>query len=164
MVVRAQVTSVMSDEINNNRVILQRAPNFTSTFRNLQDLRGLNVTDTRLDNLVEKRHEKHSYGRPTSVILPEWVGPPLVPLTPEEANRIVSISDPSKSSAGSRLFTATQEQESESLATSFFQNVLMMLFLDDPPIAWAAGRDDVKPVLRWRNRCLPMHHNLLSLY
>src|SRR5436190_1959799 len=162
MVVRNQVTSIQSDEVNSNRIILQKAPNFTSTFRNLQDLRGLNVTDTRLGNFAEKRHEKHSYGRPASAVLTEWVGPPLAPLTAEEADRIVSISDPSKSSAGSRLFTATQEQESESLATSFFQNVLMMLFLDDPPVAWAIGRDDGKPVLRWRNRFTIALPNMLT--
>jgi hypothetical protein len=162
MAVRDQVTSVQSDEVNSNRIILQKAPNFTSTFRNLQDLRGLNVTDTRLDNFAEKRHEKRSYGRPTSAVLAEWVGPPLAPLTAEEANRIVSISDPAKSSAGSRLFTATQEQESESLATSFFQNVLMMLFLDDPPVAWATGRDEGKPVLRWRNRFAIPLPNILT--
>src|SRR5579859_2859860 len=133
-------------------MILQKAPHFTSTFRNLQDLRSLNVTDTRLDTLADKRHGKRQYGRPTSAVLPEWVGPPLAPLTADEAHRIVSISDPSKSSAGSRLFTATQEQESESLATSFIQNVLMLLFIDDPSVTWATGRDDGKPVLRWRNR------------
>jgi hypothetical protein len=158
MVVRDQVTSVKSDEISNNRILLQRAPNFLNTFQNLQDLRGLYITDSRRDTLAEKRQQKHAYGRPTSSILPEWVGPPLPPLTPEEKHRMVSISDPSKSSAGSKLFTATQEQESESLATSFFRNVLILLFLDDPPVTWAKGREDVKPVLRWRNRYFPTHY------
>ena len=153
-VVHDQITSVQPNEIKSNRVILQKAPNFTHTFWNLQHIRGLNVTDTRLDNFAEKRQEKRSCGRPTSSVLPMWVGPPLAPLTPEEAHRIVSISDPSKSSAGSRLFTATQEHESESLATSFCQNVLKMLFLDDPYVVWATGRDDGKPVLEWRNRYL----------
>jgi hypothetical protein len=153
-VVRDQITSVQPNEIKSNRVILQKAPHFTHTFWNLQHIRGLNVTDTRLDNFAEKRHEKRSCGRPTSAVLPVWVGPSLAPLTPEEAHRIASISDPSKSSAGSRLFTATQEHESESLATSFCQNVLKMLFLDDPSVMWATGRDDGKPVLEWRNRSL----------
>jgi hypothetical protein len=151
-IVRDQITSVQPNEIKSNRVILQKAPNFTHTFWNLQHIRGLNVTDTRLDNFAEKRHEKRSYGRPASAVLPVWVGPSLAPLTPEEAHRIVSISDPSKSSAGSRLFTATQEHESESLATSFCQNVLKMLFLDDPSVVWSTGRDDGKPMLEWRNR------------
>jgi hypothetical protein len=133
-------------------MIIQKAPNFTTTFGNLQDLHGLNVTDTRLGTLAEKRHEKRAYGRPTSAVLPEWVGPPMAPLTAEEAHRIASISDPSKSSAGSRLFTATQEHESESFANSFIKSVLMMLFFDDPCLAWATGRDNGKPVLRWRNR------------
>jgi hypothetical protein len=64
MIVRNQITSVMSDEIDNNRVILQKAPNFASTFRNLQDLKGLSMTDNRQDSLAEKRREKHTYGRP----------------------------------------------------------------------------------------------------
>jgi hypothetical protein len=163
IIVRDQITSVTSDEITNNRVIVQKAPHFISTFRNLQDLRRLNVTDTRQDNLAEKRYEKR-HGRPISTVPPEWVGPPLPPLTAEEAHRIASISDPSKSSAGSRLFTATQEKDSESLATSFFQNVLMLLFFDDPPVAWATGRDDAKPVLLWRNRYLPIHRSFFLLY
>ena len=152
MVVRDQVTSVQTDEIKSDRVVLQKAPNFTSTFWNLQDICGLNITDTRLDNFAEKRHEKRSYGRPTSSVLPVWVGPPLPPLTIEEAQRIVSISDPSKSSAGSRLFTATQEQESETLATSFCQSVLKMMFLDNSSVTWANGRDAGKPRLVWRTR------------
>lgn len=155
MIVRNQVTSVTSDEIYNNRVIVQKAPNFTITFRNLQDLKGLSMTDNRQDALAEKRREKRAYGRPTSAILPEWVGPPLPDPTPEEKHRIASISDPSKSSAGSKLFTATQEQESETLATSFFRNVLMMLFWDDPVVAWATGRENAKPVVRWRNWYIP---------
>jgi hypothetical protein len=63
MVVRNQITSVMSDELNNNRVILQKAPNFTSTFRNLQDLKGLSMMDNRQDSLAEKHRENHAYGR-----------------------------------------------------------------------------------------------------
>jgi len=152
MVVRDQVTSVKPDEISQNRVLLRKAPNFANTFALVQDLRDLNITDTRLDNFADRRHEKRASGRPTSSVLPEWVGPRLPPLTAEEAQRIVSISDPTKSSAGSRLFTATQEQESESLATSFFRTILMMLFVDDPPLNWATGRDDGKPVLRLRHR------------
>ena len=151
-VVRNQITSVQTDEIETNRVILHKAPNFSGTFWTLQDIRGLSVTDTRLDNLAEKRHEKRSYGRPTSNILPVWVGPPLAPLTPEEAQRIASISDPSKSSAGSRLFTATQEQESETLAASFCQNVIKTLFPDNLSLEWAMGRDSGKPKLVWRHR------------
>jgi hypothetical protein len=113
------------------------------------------MTENRQDALAEKRREKHAYGRPVSATRPVWVGPPLPPPTPEEKQRIASISDPSKSSAGSKLFTATQEQESESLATLFFQNVLMMLFVNDPPVAWATGRDNAKPVVRWRSRYTP---------
>ena len=80
----------------------------------------------------------------------------MAPLTPEEVQRIFSISDPSKSSAGSRLFTATQEHESESLATSFCQTVLNMLFPDNLSVTWAINRDDGNPTLEWRNRYLLM--------
>ena len=150
-VARDQITSVQTDEIQKTRVVLKKALHFTHTFQNLRHICGLNITDTRLDNFAEKRHEKRSYGQPISGTLPVWVGPPLAPLTPEEIQRIVSISDPSKSSAGSRLFTATQERESEALATSFCQTVLDMLFPDNPSVTWATGRDDGKPILEWRN-------------
>jgi hypothetical protein len=150
ILVRDQVTSVQTDEIKDKRVIITKAPNFSTTFWKLWHICRLNITDTRLDNLAGKRHEKRSYSRPISSTLPVWVGPPLPPLTPEETQRIVSISDPSKSSVGSRLFTATQEQESEMLATSFCETVLNMLFPDNPSMTWATGRDDGKPTLVWR--------------
>jgi hypothetical protein len=157
MIVRDQVTSVLSDELNNNRIILQKAPSFASAFRNLQDIRRLKYNDNRKDALAEKRHEKIAYKLPISATLPVWVGPRLPPPTPQETLRIASISDPSKSSAGSKLFTATQEKESESLATSFFQNVLMTLFFEDPSLTWPMGRDKAKPVVLWRNRYLVFH-------
>jgi hypothetical protein len=151
-VARDEITSVQKDEINNTRVVMKKTPFFSNSFRNLRHICELNITDTRLENLAEKRQEKRSYGRPTSGTVPLWVGPSLAPLTPEETQRMVSISDPSKSSAGSRLFTATQEQESETLATSFCQTVLDILFPDKPPVTWATGRDDGEPILEWRNR------------
>ena len=86
-----------------------------------------------------------------------WVGPPAPPLTAEETRRVISISDPSKSSRGSQLFHATQEQESELLGNLFCQSTLKLLFLD-PPLDWATGRVDAIPVLRWRHRCPPSSH------
>lgn len=151
-IVRDQLTSVETDEIQNNRIVSEKAPKFTSTFFNLRHIQGLNVTDTRRENFAEKRHEKRSYGQPSSSVDTEWVGPGLSSLDSDEIQRTVSISDPSVSSVGSRLYTATQEHESELLAQSFCQTVLYMLFLDNASVMWATGRDDAKPILEWRNR------------
>jgi hypothetical protein len=98
MVVRDQVTSVEPEELSDNRIVHQKAPYFRSAFRIARDLRDFNVTDTRPDNFAEKRQEKRSsrpLGPSTSVVIPEWVGPPLAPLTSEDIRRIISISDPS---------------------------------------------------------------------
>jgi hypothetical protein len=155
MVVRDQVTSVLPGELSDNRTVHQKAPDFRSAFRIAHDLRDLNVTDTRLGNLADKRQEKRAsrpLGPPTSAVIPEWVGPPLALLTAEDIHRIVSISDPSKSSAGSRFFHATQEKDSEMLATLFCEAVISLLFWEDPPLRWVTGRDEGKPVLRWRHR------------
>ena len=118
-----------------------------------------------MDNFADKRHEKRNVssrplGPPTSAVIPEWVGPPLAPLTEEDIRRIVSISDPSKSSAGSRLFHATQEKDSEMLATLFCETVITLLFWEDPPLNWITGREEGKPVLRWRHR-FPNPFNLV---
>jgi hypothetical protein len=156
MLVRNQLTSIQSDEISNNRVLLEKAPYFNSLFWTLRDLEILKVTNTRKEILAEKRHEKRStiesIGPPTSHVPTVWVGPPAPALTAEERNRIISISDPSKSSAGSQLFHATQEQESELLGNLFCQAILNVLFLDDPSLNWVTGRVDALPVLRWRHR------------
>jgi hypothetical protein len=124
-------------------------------FWTLQDLQKLKVTDTRKDNLAEKRHEKRTsrpIGTLSSQVAPVWVGPPGPPVTSEETQRIISISDPSKSSAGSQLYYATQEQESEMLANLFCQSTLRALMSTDPSLDWVEGRLDGMPVLRWRNR------------
>jgi hypothetical protein len=154
-VVRDQIISVQADELSDNRTIHQKAPDFMSVLRAAHELRDLAVTEVRLDNFAEKRQEKRSsrpIGPPTSAVIPEWVGPSLPPLTTEEIRRIASISDPSKSSAGSRLFYATQEKDSEMLATLFCTTVISLLFWDDPSLKWVTGRDKGKPVLRWRHR------------
>jgi hypothetical protein len=154
-VVRNQIISVQSDELSDSRTIHQKAPDFMSVFRAAHELRDLTVTEVRLDNFAEKRQEKRSFrptGPPTSAVTPEWVGPPLPPLTTEEFHRIASISDPAKSSAGSRLFYATQEKDSELLATLFCKTVITLLFWEDLSLKWVIGRNKRKPVLRWRHR------------
>jgi hypothetical protein len=80
------------EELSDNRIVHQKAPDFRSTFRMAHDLRDLNVTDTRVDNFAGKRQEKHTsrpLGLSTSIIIPEWVGQPLAPLTAEDIHRIV---------------------------------------------------------------------------
>jgi hypothetical protein len=154
-VVHNQITSVQLDDLSDNRIIHHKAPDFLNVFRIAHDLRNLHITETRQDALAEKRQEKRrAFGPPTSAIIPEWVGPPLPPLTTAEIRRIASISDPSKSSAGSKLFHATQEKDSEMLAILFCETVISLLFWEDPPVKWAIGRDE-KPVLRWRRRLKP---------
>jgi len=159
-IARDEITSVQTDEIKNNGVVSEKAPHFNYTFQNLRQIRGLNVTHARRENLAAKRHEKRSYGQPTSGAFPVWVGPSPAPLSSEETQRIVSISDPAVSSAGSRLFTATQEHESETMAASFCQTALTMLFPNNPSVTWATGRDDGKPILEWRGRCDMAYNSL----
>ena len=132
---------------------MKRAPHFNSTFHKLRHICELNTTETRRNNLAEKRHEKRSHGPATSSTEHERVGPDQTSPTPEETKRIASISDPSNSSAGSRLFAATHERESENLPTSFCQTVLDMLFPDTASVIWAIGRNDGMPILEWRDRC-----------
>ena len=69
-VVRDQITSVHTDEIQNTRVVMEKAPHFHNTFCNLRHICGLNITDTRVGNFAEKRHEKRSYDQTTSSTLP----------------------------------------------------------------------------------------------
>lgn len=157
MIVRDQLTTIEPADISNDEALFEKAPHVSNLFYILQDLENLKVTDTRKDNLAGKRREKRSsrpMGPPTSQVAPVWVGPPAPPLTAEETRRVISISDASKSSAGSQLFHATQEQESELLGNLFCQSTLKLLFLD-PPLDWATGRVDAIPVLRWRHRSPP---------
>jgi hypothetical protein len=80
------------------------------------------------------------------------MGRPTTSLTTDEIRRIASISDPAKSSAGSKLFYATQEKDSEMLAALFSQTVITFSFLQDPSLKWVTGRDKGKLVLRWPHR------------
>lgn len=125
-------------------------------FTTLQNLVNLKVTNTRKANLAEKRQDKHiqsSIAMPplTSHLAPIWVGPKAPPETADETRRIISISDPSKSSSGSNLFHACQERESETLGNMFSTVVLFALFRQNPTLNWVTGRSEF-PVLQWRNR------------
>ena len=74
-VVRDQITSLEPNEIQDKRIINEKAPNFSTTFWKLRHICGLNIIVTRLNNFAEKRHEKKSYGLPTSGAVSVWVGP-----------------------------------------------------------------------------------------
>ena len=87
-------------------------------------LKNLQITDNRRETLAGKRQEKRnrqSMIMPplTSQIHAQWVSPPASIQTEEETRHFTSISNPSKSSAGSQLFHACQERESEALGNIF---------------------------------------------
>jgi hypothetical protein len=88
---------------------------------------------------------------PTSQFPPTWVGPPAPGMSTEEVMRVVSISDPSKSSAGSKLYHACQEQETQLLGNVFCAVALDALFRKNPSVNWVTGRTD-RPVIQWRSR------------
>jgi hypothetical protein len=148
MVVHDQVTSVEPEELSDNRMVHHLISELPSELPTTCETL-FNITDTRLDNFAGKCQGKHSsrpLGLSTSIVVPEWVSPLLVPLTAEDIHRIVSISDPSKSSAGSRLFHATQEKDSEMLATLPCETVILLNW-EDPLLRWVMGRNEGKPVL-----------------
>jgi hypothetical protein len=128
----------------------------------LESLKTIQLTDTRKENLASKRHEKASQAPLiipplTSQFPPTWVGPPAPPQSEQEIRRVVSISDPSQSSAGSKLFYACQEVESQILGNLFCEVTLSALFGGKAALSWVNGRPK-PPILRWRSRSLFHHH------
>jgi hypothetical protein len=152
MIVRERLVSVLPSDLSDNRVLPEKSSYYHAVFSTLQDLESLKVTDTRKENLAEKRHEKRAGQVPAlpSQVAPVWVGQRAPPLSAEETRRIASISDPSKSSSGGQLFHATQERESEVLGNQFCITTLKVLFLDGPALAWVTGRPKA-PIIQWRH-------------
>lgn len=142
-------------------MLLDKATHFYTVFSSLESLVNLKITESRKGNLAGKRREKRNQSLPmpplTSQVVPVWVGPPAPPQSVEETLRITSISDPSKSSTGTQLFHATQEQESEYLANLFCKVALSALFRRNPTLDWVTGRPEI-PVLQWRNRYLAIYY------
>ena len=129
---------------------------FYTLFQTLQSLIKLQFTDNRKESLAGKRQEKRdqsSITMPalTSQIAPIWVGPPAPAQSEEEVRRIISISDPSKSSAGSKFLQACQEMETQMLGNVFCTVAINALFEKDATIDWVIGRDQ-SPVVQWRSR------------
>ena len=153
---RYQLDSIQPEDLFDDNILLLKATHFWTVFSTLQNLENLKITDTRKDNLAGKRHEKRIQSFQdlpplTSSVAPIWTGPPPPPQTDEEARRVTSISDPFKSSAGSQMFHACQEIESQNLGSFFCTVSLRALFRKHPSLHWPIGRDP-SPVVQWRSR------------
>jgi hypothetical protein len=152
-VVRDRLISILPSDLSDKRILPRKASYYHAVFAALRDLENVKITETRKDNLAEKRHEKRNNSRrmgPLSTeVSPVWVGPPAPPLSEDDVRRIASISDPLQSSAGSQLFHATQEKESELLGNLFCQTTLDVLFVD-PSLDWVTGRTEI-PILQWQH-------------
>jgi hypothetical protein len=130
---------------------MEKAPLWYNIFFILEDLENVKVTETRKDNLAEKRHEKRSTSSPSSEVI--YTGQ-SEPLSAEETRRVASISDPSNSSSGGTLYHAAQELESQALGNQFCINTLKMLYRGKLTLDWAKGRP-IAPTLSWTQRYHP---------
>jgi hypothetical protein len=132
----------------------RKAPGWWGVFSPLRDMVELQVTDNRLDSLAAKRKEKRnivSRELPplTSQLPTTWKGPRSS--EPAEPGRIVSISEPTKDSGGSKLFYACHEKDSDAMGNQFCETSIEALFDQHPPLKWVTGRPKV-PVLQWQRR------------
>ena len=153
------MTSIQPEDLANTNVLLTKASYFFTLFSTLQGLESLQMTETRKDNLAAKRQEKRTQDPVimpplTSQVAPIWVGPPAPPQSEQEIRRVVSISDPSQSSAGSKLYYACQEVESQMLGNVFCAVSISALYGDQAALSWVNGRPK-PPILRWRSRYVP---------
>ena len=145
---------------------MRKAGWFSWSFSSLHKLTSFKKTDSRVDNLSskrsEKRAEKHSQQeeidsrQPISSMPPlvsqyphRRLGPPPVPVTEEESRRVASISNPDKSSAGTKLFHACREEETQNLGNFFCEGAINELFYSEPALKWVTGRKKC-PVVQWR--------------
>jgi len=152
---RDNLLSVEPADLSDNKVLLRKAQQLYGAFRTLRKIQKLKVTDARKENLSEKRHEKHvqqvSEMPPrTSEFGTSKVGPSAPPQSEKETQRVASISDPEKSSAGSKYFYACREQASQDLGNQFCELVIDSLFSKEPSLDWVTSRPQ-SPVLAWRN-------------
>jgi hypothetical protein len=134
---------------------MRKAPVWWGVFSPLRDIVELHVTNNRLDNLAGKRKEKHnivsSQMPPLTSRLPTtWKGPRSASER-TEPDRVVSISAPTMDSAGSKLFYACQEKDSDTMGNQFCLTAIEALFDQHPPLIWVTGRPKV-PVLQWQRR------------
>lgn len=156
MIVRDLLVSIQPEDLSNRNVLPTKAIYFYAVFSTIKTLESLQVTNNRKENLASKRHEKYSQGPVTMPPLTSqvplvWVGPPAPPQSEEETRRAMSISDLSKSSAGSKLFHACQEIESQMLGNLFCEVTITALFGEEAALSWVGGRPE-PPVIQWRAR------------
>ena len=152
---RDNLLSVEPADLSDNKVLLRKAQQLYGAFRTLRKIQKLKVTDSRKENLSEKRHEKHvqqvSEMPPrTSEFATSRVGPSAPLQSGKETQRVASISDPEKSSAGSKYFYACREQASQDLGNQFCELFIGSLFGKEPSLDWVTGRPQ-SPVLAWRS-------------
>ena len=112
---RDQSISIQEDELPEINVLIEKGGPFYLMFSIVQSIIRLKVSETRMDNLAEKRSDKRTQivvmPPPTTQFPPTWVVPCAPPQSADEMQRVISISDLSKSSAGSKLFHVFHERE-----------------------------------------------------
>lgn len=158
IVARNKLVSVQRTDFSKASVLMEKAGWFSWAFSSLHKLLSFKKTDSRVDNLSQKRSEKHS---PDDSRLPITSMPPLVSQYPcrrlgpaaipqdESERRIASISAPEKSSEGTKLFHSCREEETQNLGNFFCEGALQTLFDEKPVLDWVKGRPKA-PVVQWR--------------
>ena len=152
-VARNDLDAVQQDDLRKDTLLYQKSGRFYATFSSFRQLQKLKATSTSKENLAEKRHEKNV--RVVSEMPPPVSKDPSLPTGPtppppsQEEVRIASISDPERSSAGSKLFHACREDQTHEFATLFCRFAILALFHDSPSLSWVTGRSEA-PQLEWR--------------
>jgi len=155
LVAHDNLVSVELADLSDDDALFKKSQRLYDIFISLSELRNLKVTDSRKENLSGKRHEKKHIPQVNkmppriSEFGASQVGPSAPPQSEEETRRVASISDPKKSSTGSKYFHACREQASQDLGNIFCKLVITALFRKNPSLYWVTGRLQF-PVLAWR--------------
>jgi hypothetical protein len=150
---RNDLDSVQPADLYDDDVLYKKSGRFYCSFIAFNQLRDLKITDTSKENLADKRHEKHV--RSVSKMPPPVSQDPSVKVGPipppetEEETRIASISNPERSSAGSKFYHACREWETHKFATLFCEFAITAVFRQNPSLNWVTGRPQ-SPQLEWR--------------
>ena len=147
IVVRDILCSVSREDVSTGIDLDTKAGSFYSVFQTLRSIEKSKITDTRKDNLAEKRHLKHETSRQLGSSNFRRVGRPPPEYTQEEIRK-ASISDPSQPSVGKELFFSSNEAKCQSLGNDVCATILGSIFSEDPPIKWANGRTPL-PIVQW---------------
>jgi hypothetical protein len=84
MIVREQLGSVQPEDLCNDDILFDKAAQFYTVFSTLATLQNTKVTDTRKQNLAEKREKKRNPTTIAPLSSLTWVGPPAPPLSAKE--------------------------------------------------------------------------------